>query len=259
EDLSVMRTLLLGSLLDVARYNAARDVEDLRLFETGATHLARDEGLPDERRHVGALLVGRVRPESWRAADPSRVDFFAAKGVLAALLDSLRVDWDVEPAAEPFLHPGRAAAVAVGGERVGWVGELHPLVARAWDLEDGAGCAAFELDLDAVADAAAAAEAPRYREVTEFPPLRQDLAVVVAEDVPAAKLIGVVRAAAGPLLEAVQIFDVYRGPQVGEGRVSLALALVFRASDRTLTDDEVQERREAIATALEGFGGELRA
>jgi phenylalanyl-tRNA synthetase beta chain len=197
-----------------------------------------------------------VLPRSWRAPDPPPADFFAAKGVLAALLDGLRVEWDVAPASEPFLHPGRAAAVAVAGERVGWVGELHPLVARAWDLEGGA---AFELDLDALAAAAADAATPRYREVTEFPPLRQDLAVVVAEDVPAGTVVDAVVEAAGPLLERVEVFDVYRGPQVGEGRVSLALALVFRAPDRTLTDDEVQERRDAIATALKALGGELRA
>jgi phenylalanyl-tRNA synthetase beta chain len=256
EDLSAMRTLLLGSLLDAARYNVARDVEDLRLFETGATYVAGDQALPDERRHVGALLVGGARPASWRDSDPPRADFFAAKGVVAALLDGLRVPWGVEPAPEPFLHPGRAAAVSVAGGRLGWVGELHPLVARAWDLEGGA---AFELDLDALADAAAGAATPRYREVTGFPPLRQDLAVVVAEDVPAGTVVDVVTEAAGPLLERVEVFDVYRGPQVGDGRVSLALALVFRAPDRTLTDDEVQERREAIATALKELGGELRA
>jgi phenylalanyl-tRNA synthetase beta chain len=144
----------------------------------------------------------------------------------------------------------------VAEERLGWVGEVHPLVARAWDLEGGAG---FELDLDALAAAAAEAATPRYREVTEFPPLRQDLAVVVAEDVPAGTVVDVVAEAAGPLLERVEVFDVYRGPQVGEGRVSLALALVFRAPDRTLTDDEVQERRGAIAAALQELGGELRA
>jgi phenylalanyl-tRNA synthetase beta chain len=259
EDLSAMRTLLLGSLLDVARYNAARDVEDLRLFELGATYIAREgegAGLPDERRHVGVLLLGQARPSSWRDSDPPRADFFAAKGILAALLDGLRVDWDAQPAPEPFLHPGRAAAVSVAGERLGWVGELHPLVARAWDLEGGA---AFELDLDALAAAAAESATPRYREVTEFPPLRQDLAVVVAEDVPAGTVVDVVAEAAGPLLERVEVFDVYRGPQVGEGRVSLALALVFRAPDRTLTDDEVLERRGAIAAALQELGGELRA
>jgi phenylalanyl-tRNA synthetase beta chain len=256
EDLSAMRTLLLGSLLDVARYNAARGVEDLRLFETGATYLARDEPLPDEGRHVGALLVGRVRPPSWRAAEPPVADFFAAKGVVTALLDGLRVEWEVEPATEPFLHPGRAAAVTVGGERIGWVGELHPLVARAWDLEGGA---AFELDLEALAARAAEAESPRYRDVTEFPPVRQDLAVVVAEDVPAGQLVAIVRAAGAPLLESVRVFDVYRGDQVGEGRVSLALALEFRAPDRTLTEDEVRERRDAIAAALrDEVGGELR-
>jgi phenylalanyl-tRNA synthetase beta chain len=143
----------------------------------------------------------------------------------------------------------------VAGETVGWVGEVHPLVARAWDLE---GVAAVELDLDAVA-ARAAAQVASYRELTEFPPVRQDLAVVVGEDVPAAQVVEVVRRAGGPLLETARIFDVYRGAQVGEGRVSLALALRFRAPDRTLTEDEVAELRRAIGAALrEELGGELR-
>ena len=255
EDQSEMRPLLLGSLLDAARHNAARDVDDLRLFEIGAVYLAGDGELPDQPQHVGALLVGRVRPPTWRDPEPPRADFFAAKGILSALLDGLRVEWAVAAAPEPFLHPGRAAAVSVAGETVGWVGEVHPLVARAWDLE---GVAAFELDLDAVA-ARAAEQVASYRELTDFPPVRQDLAVVVGEDVPAAQVVEVVRRAGGPLLETARIFDVYRGAQVGEGRVSLALALQFRAPDRTLTEDEVAELRRAIGAALrEELGGELR-
>ena len=107
--------------------------------------------------------------------------------------------------------------------------------------------------------ARAAAQVASYREPTEFPPVRQDLAVVVGEDVPAAQVVEVVRRAGGPLLETARIFDVYRGAQVGEGRVSLALALRFRAPDRTLTEDDVAELRQAIGTALrEQLGGELR-
>jgi phenylalanyl-tRNA synthetase beta chain len=257
EDQSLLRTLLLGSLLDAARHNAARDVRDLRLFETGATYLARAEGeLPDERRHVAALLAGDARPASWRSPHPPAADFFAAKGILAGLLDSLRVEWRVEPAGEPFLHPGRAAAVMVDGERIGWLGEVHPLVAREWDLE---AASAFEVDVERLAEVSAARRAA-YRDLTSFPPVRQDIAVVVGDDVPAARVLDVARAAAGELLAGARVFDVYRGEQVGEGRVSLAVALEFRAGDRTLTDDEVSERREAIAAALrEELGGELRA
>jgi phenylalanyl-tRNA synthetase beta chain len=162
----------------------------------------------------------------------------------------------VEPATESFLHPGRAAAVLAGGGTIGWLGELHPLVAREWDIEGGA---AFELDLDRVCALAADAAVPLYRDVTSFPAVRQDIAVVLGDDVAADRALEVVRQAGGELLVSARVFDVYRGEQVGEGKVSLALALEFRAPDRTLTDDEVNERREAIAAALASeLGGELR-
>jgi len=258
---AVMRTLLLGSLLDVARANVARDQLDLRLFETGAVHRAREEpgGLPEERRHVAVLLAGALGPPSWRSGERPRADFYAVKGVLGTLLDTLRLPWSVTPAGDaarvqPFLHPGRAGVVELAGEAVGWVGELHPLVGRRWDLE---GASAFEIDLDRLA-ASAAAQAPLYEDLTSYPLVRQDLAVIVPEDIPAAQVRETVAGAGGELLSGVEVFDVYRGAQVGEGRVSLALALEFRASDRTLTDGEVAERREAIAAALRGLGGELR-
>jgi len=257
EDQSEMRTLLLGSLLDTARHNAARDVEDLRLWEAGAVYLARGEGeLPDERRHVAALLSGRALPPTWRSPEPVRADFFAIKAVLESLLDGLRADWNVVETTEPFLHPGRAASVVVGGEPIGWVGELHPLVARDWDLPDAA---VLELDLDALTAHAAARET-LYHEVGEFPPVRQDLAVVLPEGMPSADVLRVVREAGQPLLESAHVFDVYRGAQIGGGRVSLALSLVFRAPDRTLTDDEANQRRQVVIDALkEQLGVEPRA
>jgi phenylalanyl-tRNA synthetase beta chain len=167
----------------------------------------------------------------------------------------VRTEVAFEPAVEPFLHPGRSAAVLAGGERIGWVGEVHPLVARAWDLDDAA---AFELDLDLLSELAAA-RGQTFEDVTSFPAVRQDIAVVLPDDVAAARALEVVREAGGELLRGARAFDVYRGEQVGEGRVSLALALEFQAPDRTLTDDEVAKLREAIATALAGeLGGELR-
>ncbi|MDX6649376.1 MAG: phenylalanyl-tRNA synthetase beta chain [Solirubrobacteraceae bacterium] len=256
EEQSVLRTTLLGSLLDAAAHNVARDRPDLRLFETGGVYLdAPGQPLPDERRHLGALLTGALAGPSWRAPAPPRADFFAAKGVLAALLDALRVPWSVQAEREPFLHPGRSATVLLDGEPAGWLGEVHPLVASAWDLDGAAG---FELDLDRVTGLAAARESA-YRDLTSFPPVRQDLAVVVPDEVTAARVEEVVRAAGGELLRGARVFDVYRGEQVGEGRVSLALALEFQAPDRTLTDEEVAKLRDAIATALaDGVGGELR-
>jgi phenylalanyl-tRNA synthetase beta chain len=262
EDMSVLRPTLLGSLLDVAQRNRARGMPDVRLYEIGAIFLGRERGgaktaaeqrsesLPTEGAHVGALLSGPMQPASWRESDPQRADFFAVKAVLAALLDTARVPWHVERAREPFLHPGRSAHVLVDGRPAGWIGEVHPAVARSWDVERAAG---FELDLGVIE--AAALHVPRYEDLTSYPAVLQDRAWWFAPDVPAAEVVATVREAGGPLLRAVEIFDVYPA----DDRVSLALRLQFRADDRTLTDEEVAQRRAKIDAAVaERLGGEPR-
>jgi phenylalanyl-tRNA synthetase beta chain len=259
EDESVLRTTLLGSLLDAARHNAARGMPDVALFEAGAVYLddraATGSPLPTELHALGGLLCGRLAPATWGAPEPPRASFFAAKGLLGALFEALRVEWAVERAPEPFLHPGRSAAVLVGGRPVGWLGEVHPLVAGGWDLD---AASAFEVDLGAVV--AAAPRVERYEDLLSFPAVRQDLALVVGEDVPAAEVVSVVREAGGRLLRAAEVFDVYAGAQVGEGRRSLALHLEFRAPDRTLTDEEAAAVRKRIVAAVrERLGGDLRA
>jgi phenylalanyl-tRNA synthetase beta chain len=258
EDHAVLRTTVLGSLLDAARRNVARGAHDLRLFEQGAVYFPRENGaLPHEHRALGGLVHGHAAPPTWGAPSPPTADLFAVKALLGAPLDALRVDWSVSAPDEPqpFLHPGRSATVLAADEIVGWVGELHPLVARAWDLDGTVGV--FEVDLDRVV--AHAVAVPYYKDLTSFPPVRQDLAVVLDDDVSAATTLDTVRDAAGDLLRDVRVFDVYRGAQVGEGRKSLALALTFQAPDRTLTDEDVAPVRDKVVTALtETLGGELR-
>jgi phenylalanyl-tRNA synthetase beta chain len=273
EDQSVMRPLLLPGLLDVASRNAAHGRPDVRLFESAHVYrgtedtgqAAEDGGQrtaaqsprgatpASERHHIGALIT-EASPATWRT--PARAaDFYAVKGLLEALLAPTGVEWWVEAGERPYLHPGRSATILAGDERkLGWIGELHPLVARAWDLERGG--AAFEIDVDVLVDldpGPALAE-----DLTTFPALLQDIAVVVGDDVPAVDLERLVRVAGGKLLRSARVFDVYRGDQVGEGSKSLALRLEFRADDRTLTDADVAERRAAIESKLEEIGGRLR-
>jgi phenylalanyl-tRNA synthetase beta chain len=236
---SILRPSILGSLLEAARHNTAHGMPELALFESGTVYRGADE-LADEHHALGVLVTD---------------DVFAVKGLLEAVLDTLRVEWHVEAAQWSFLHPGRSAAVVAGGERLGFVGEVHPLVARAWELDRT--LAAFAIDMGKVA--AAAPAVTTYADLTSFPSLRQDLAVVVAADLPAARVLETVRRAGGELLGGVSVFDVYSGDQVGPGRVSLALHLEFRAPDRTLTDEDVAPVRERIVAALqEQLGGELR-
>jgi phenylalanyl-tRNA synthetase beta chain len=197
---------------------------------------------------VAALLWGAVRPPTWRDPEPRAADFFAAKGVLGGMLDTVHVPWTLEadPEAAPFLHPGRAARILIAGTPAGWVGEIHPQVAAGWDWDTPV--AAFEVNLDV---AAAHVRFTAYEDVTSFPEIREDLAVIVADTVSAAQVLDVVRDVGGALLAGAEVFDVYRDEQrIGAGNVSLAVRLRFRARDRTLTDEEVATRRRKIASAL---------
>ncbi len=257
---SQLRTTLLGSLLDVAQRNRARGASALRLFEAGAVYLPGEEpGLPREPFHVAAVMVGPARNATWRDPEPPAADFFAGKGVVQGLLDTLRAPWTLaaaEAQARPFLHPGRAADILIDGTAVGWLGELHPLIAADWDLPDTA--AAFELDLDAVV--AHAPDVTLYQDLTSLPEVREDLAVIVSEQTTAAEVLEVVRRSGAPLIRSAEVFDVYRDPdKLGEGRVSLALRLAYRAPNRTLTDEEVARKRVEVVNALEHeLGGRVR-
>ena len=209
--------------------------------------------LPAREAHHLAAFLTEGRPGTWRTP-PAPADFYAAKGVLEGVLAASGVPWTVEPGERPFLHPGRTAVVRSGDAELGWIGELHPLVARAWDLD---GAAAWELDLDGLL--ALAPPPAGYQDLTSFPAVRQDVAFVVPEEVPAARVEAAVRAGGGELLQEARVFDLYRGEQAGEGRKSLALRLEFRAPDRTLTDAEVAGLRAVIEERVGELGGRLRA
>jgi phenylalanyl-tRNA synthetase beta chain len=262
EEHSVMRPLVLPGLLDAARWNAAHGRPGARLFECAHVYPApAREGGADprgavpaaEREHLAVLLAGRAE-DGWRTpAQPA--DFYAAKGLLGALLDAAAVEVRFERAEQPFLHPGQSASVVSrDGVELGFVGEVHPAVLRDWDLETGA---AFEVDADSLAELAPGAVA--YRDVAGFPAVLQDIAVVAPEEVPAAEVEAAVRMGGGELLAEATIFDVYRGEQVGEGERSLALRLRFQAPDRTLTDEDVGALRSAIEQRVAALGGRLRA
>jgi phenylalanyl-tRNA synthetase beta chain len=228
---AALRTSLRESLVAAARHNVALGNSEIALFEIARVYFARRRELPRERWHVAGVVEG---------------GFADAKWAVEQLYGALKVEPAYERADEPFLHPGKAARTAEG-----WVGELHPaLLEGTWG--------AFELDLDSLV--AAAPEAVAYREVSPFPEVRQDLAFVVDEETPAAALTAAMRDAAGPELRAVEVFDEYRGEQVGAGKRSLAFRVAFGSPERTLTDEDVAPVRARIVDALaDRFGAILRA
>jgi phenylalanyl-tRNA synthetase beta chain len=227
---AALRTRLLDSLAEAARHNIAVGNEEVALFEIARTYRRGGE-LPDERWHVGGIVEGGLADAKW-----------AVEQVYGAL----KVEPSFERGSEPFLHPGKAART-----REGWVGELHPsLLEGTWG--------AFELDLDALV--AAAPERVGFQEVSPYPEVRQDVAFVVDEELPAAVLLAAIRDAGGELLRAVEPFDEYRGEQVGDGKRSLAFRLAFGSAERTLTDGEAAELRSNIVHVLaERFDAVLRA
>ncbi|MGI8557037.1 MAG: phenylalanine--tRNA ligase subunit beta [Solirubrobacteraceae bacterium] len=250
QEASIMRPTLVGSLLDAAAHNAARGRGDVALFESGTVYRAS----AGEHHALGVLLRGALAPDAWSGPPAPRAEFFLGKALLAAACGPLEVQ--LAPQAWSFLHPGASAAVLVAGERIGVIGEVHPLVAARWSL-DGEPVVFWAIDMAKLAGATPALR--HYTEITAYPSVHEDIALVLADEVPAQRVLDCVHTAGGTLLEQARVFDVFHGEQIGSGRKSLALHLEFRAADRTLTDEDVQQARAAIlAAASEQLGGELR-
>jgi phenylalanyl-tRNA synthetase beta chain len=228
---AILRTTVITGLVEAAKTAVDVGAEDVGLFEIARVYYPSGEQLPNESWRVGAIVEG---------------GFGRAKGILETLYEALHVELRVRRGSNSLLHPGKAAETDVG-----WFGELHPtLLEGAWG--------AFELDLGALADAVPTRIV--YEDVITYPAVRQDIAVVVDEDIEVASLVDAARQAAGDLLREARVFDIYRGEQTGPGRKSVAIHLAFQSPERTLTDEEAAELRGAIVDRLrDRFGAELRA
>ena len=253
-----LRQALLPSLLRTARDNL-RFVDQVDIFEIGATYLpVAGRTLPDEPRHLGIVMTGPREGRSWLAGqDRAPISFFDLKGVVEALLDGLRVQGTFEPGEGPTYHPGRCAQVRVGDDVIGTMGELHPLVRESFDLPTQP-VLALELDLDKLLTTWG--QPFQVAAISVHPPVYEDLAVVVDNDVPAAKVRDIIAQTGVPLVRAVVLFDVYEGEQVGTGRKSLAYRLTYQADDHTLTDRQVARfRRKIVGRLARELGATLRS
>jgi phenylalanyl-tRNA synthetase beta chain len=272
EDQSVMRTILLGSVLGAAQRNLARGADRVALFESGRVYLPAGEFGPgplggdfpgktrppsNEPQHLCAVAVGSIDPSAWRD-ESGGSDFFVLKGVLEHLAGGLGTAISVKPIggmpAQPFLHPGKSGEVLLEGRSIGWIGEIHPLVASGYDLER---TVAFEIALADLLEASTIGQ-ETYADFTPFPPVDRDLAVLIADHTPAAEVVDAVEAAGGELLTGVTVFDVYSGEGVGEDEKSLALRIRFRAPDRTLSEEEIEPLWQRLIVAVGEIGGKLR-
>jgi phenylalanyl-tRNA synthetase beta chain len=255
EDQSVMRPVVLGGLLEVAQHNYARGADAVRLFEVGKVY-GGVVSEPVEYSTLAILLSGPAHAPSWRDAETGAGDFYALKGIVEAIGHNAGVPIgfeQIDAEAHPYLIPGRSAKLTADGLPIGYLGELHPLVAKEYDLT---AATAAELNLDLVAGALP--DPVTFEGFTSFPPSREDIAVVVPQAVDAAEVIAAVESSGGKYLQGASIFDVFEGEQVGEGKKSLAIRLTYAAPDRTLTDKETEKARKSITAKLEEIGGALR-
>jgi phenylalanyl-tRNA synthetase beta chain len=257
-DRAVLRHSLGASLMEVVERNA-RVRNRIALFEIGPVFLAVEgESLPLEPLRLGIVLAGPRHQPAWQGVDGESMDFFDMKGILEALLAGIGLqDVAFEPAEHPTFHPGKCARVRMGQTALGTFGEVHPMVRERYDLPASPLLLA-DLDMDALLGGARATRA--VVALPAFPPVLEDLAVVVDEGVPAVRVQEVIREAGGTMVADVRQFDLYRGDQIGPGKKSLAYAITYQASDRTLTDDEVLTVRQRIVRQLEAdVGGQIRA
>ncbi|MBY4598392.1 phenylalanine--tRNA ligase subunit beta [bacterium BD-1] len=247
-ELGVMRTALLPGLVAALGRNRARQQPRVRLFELGKVfHLA--DGAPRETPRIAAVACGPQSAEQW-ALDDREVDFFDLKAEVEGLLALAGARAEFRPDDSPWGHPGRSASVWRDGQRIGWVGHLHPRLAKALDLDGEV--VGFELDLAPLA----ARDVPRAGELSRFPSVRRDIALVVPETTPWAALEASLQAALGGLLREVVLFDRYVGPGLESGSKSLAMGLILQDVSRTLTDRDADQ---AVATALEALARDCGA
>lgn len=257
EEEAYLRTTLLPNLLKAVQYNVSHGLSHVSLFEVGKVFLSApdpdDPRVPDQPIHLAFIAVGDTGARGLHST-PRATDVYTSTGIVQALFDRLGLQVRIRQAAPAGFHPGRAAEVLLAEEVIGTIGELHPAVGRAFGIEGRVAAGELMLAPLLADDDWWQLEAP-----STYPRVEFDLAFVLEERTAASAVVQAIQAAAGDWLESVSVFDEFRGESIGEGRKSLALRLVFRAPDHTLTNEEVAPHRETIISAVaEVTGGQLR-
>ncbi|MDO4489299.1 MAG: phenylalanine--tRNA ligase subunit beta, partial [Eubacteriales bacterium] len=251
EDFSVMRTQPVNAILNAVAFNYNHRAASCKLYDLSNIYLPKSlplTELPDEREQLSLCAYG------------SDVDFYSMKGVVIESLMQLglRKDAEFNPVCErPYLHPGRKAEVVYEGKTVGYLGEIHPDVCVNYGFKENARVYIAVLDVPALLEFADFDR--KYTGIARFPAVTRDIAMVVPKSVLAGDIEKILKQRGGKLLESIKLFDIYEGEQVEKGHKSMAYSLAFRASDKTLTDDDVNAVMKKILNGLASIGAELRA
>ncbi|MFC4409837.1 phenylalanine--tRNA ligase subunit beta [Chungangia koreensis] len=255
EERSTLRQSVIPHLLEAATYNVARKVDSVALYEIGSVFLGTTaDELPNEEEHIAAVITGKWVDHSWQGEQKS-VDFYVLKGIVEGLFELLGQSNEVsyQKAVIDGLHPGRTAEVLLSGERIGFIGQLHPSEQKARDLKE-----TYVMELDLAKILNVDVEPLLYTAVPRFPSISRDIAMVVDRAQAAGELESVIRKAGGKLLKEVKVFDLYEGEKMEEGKKSVAFSLNYFDPERTLTDDEVVNAHNKVLEALEQAGAQLR-
>ncbi|OJX38242.1 MAG: phenylalanine--tRNA ligase subunit beta [Chloroflexi bacterium 44-23] len=254
---AVMRRSLLASVLEVLEKNVHLS-ERLAFFEIGPIFVPiKGQQLPNEPRQLALAMTGKRHNSAWDVVEKGQLDFFDLKGVLSGLLESLHLlNVSFEPASHPAMHPGKCAQIFVNGNSLGYLGELHPQVKERYDFLSACVVLA-EIDLDKLVSLT-----PLWFEsapVPLFPPVLEDIALIVDANIPAERVETLIRQTGGKMLSAVHLFDVYSGEKIGTGKKSLAYSMTYQPQDHTMTAAEATALRNKIVRRLEReVGAQLR-
>jgi phenylalanyl-tRNA synthetase beta chain len=258
QDRQQTRSSLLTSLLDDVAYNKARKQTDVALYEQGRVFVS-DGDLtkqPKEIEHLAGVITGNVTNRTW-AERAQAADFYTIKGIVEQLLTNYGFADDVAFVVNTVredMHPGRTADIYVGNVLIGFVGQVHPLTAKEYRINE---TFAFELDLSAIIDLPKVTG--RYEAISRYPAVSRDLAILVNRDIPAAQIELAIKQAGGKHLHDIVIFDVYTGENMPSDMKSIAVGLTFVNAEQTMLDDETSQKVDHIASALaEQFGAEIR-
>lgn len=251
---AVLRQSLLPHLIDAVAYNVARKNTNVFLYEIGRVFFANGKGeLPDEVEYLSGILTGEYSGNQWQGKK-ELTDFYLAKGVLDAIAEKLDITFDYEATQMDGLHPGRTANVLLNGEVIGFIGELHPQLAEENDLKQRT--YVFELNYDKLMNVSVGYI--NYEQIPKYPGVTRDIALEVDTTVSAAELVSTIKAHGGKIFQDAQVFDVYEGEHMEEGKKSVAIRISYLDTENTLTDEQVTAVHDEIVNALTAEGAVIR-